>query len=109
MIHTPVCDILQIEHPIALGGMASVYAPQLVAGVSNAGGLGALGCGRMKVNQIRTGTAAIRELTNKPFGLNFLLFNVNEESFAAALALRPAVIAFISIRRLRPHRRPLPD
>ena len=93
MIHTPVCDILQIEHPIALGGMASVYAPPLVAAVSNAGGLGALGCGRMKVDQIRTGTAAIRALTNKPFGLNFLLFNVNEESFAAALALRPAVIA----------------
>jgi len=94
MIHTPVCDILQIEHPIALGGMASVYAPPLVAAVSNAGGLGALGCGRMRGDQIRAGTATVRELTNKPFGLNFLIFNINEESFAAALALRPAVMAF---------------
>jgi NAD(P)H-dependent flavin oxidoreductase YrpB (nitropropane dioxygenase family) len=94
MLHTPVCDILKIEHPIALGGMASVYAPPLVAAVSNAGGLGTLGCGRMRGDQIRAGTASVRELTNKPFGLNFLMFNVNEESFAAALALRPAVMAF---------------
>ncbi len=94
MIHTPVCDVLQIEHPIALGGMASVYAPQLVAAVSNAGGLGALGCGRMKVDQVRAATALVRELTNKPFALNFLIFNLNEDSFAAALALRPAVMAF---------------
>jgi NAD(P)H-dependent flavin oxidoreductase YrpB (nitropropane dioxygenase family) len=94
MIRTPVCDVLQIEHPIALGGMASVYAPALVAAVSNAGGLGALGVGRMKADQIRAGAAAIRELTDKPFGLNFLIFLANEDSFAAALALRPAVMAF---------------
>src|SRR6516165_6727158 len=31
MIRTPVCDLLQIDHPIALGGMGSVYAPQLMA------------------------------------------------------------------------------
>ncbi len=94
MIHTPVCDLLQIEHPIALGGMASLYAPQLVAAVSNAGGLGALGCGYMTADQIRTGSAAVREQTNKPFGLNFLLFDIKEDSFAAALALQPAVVAF---------------
>jgi hypothetical protein len=36
MIRTPVCDLLQIEHPIALGGMGSVYGPALTAAVSNA-------------------------------------------------------------------------
>ena len=44
MIRTPVCTLLGIEHPIALGGMGSIYAPELVAAVSNAGGLGAMGC-----------------------------------------------------------------
>jgi NAD(P)H-dependent flavin oxidoreductase YrpB (nitropropane dioxygenase family) len=34
MLRTPVCDILQIAHPIALGGMGSIYAPPLVAAVS---------------------------------------------------------------------------
>ena len=30
MIRTPVCDLLDIEHPIALGGMGSIYSPDLV-------------------------------------------------------------------------------
>jgi NAD(P)H-dependent flavin oxidoreductase YrpB (nitropropane dioxygenase family) len=94
MIRTPVCELLGIEHPIALGGMGSIYAPDLVAAVSNAGGLGAMGCHYMSPDQIRTGTSAIRERTNKPFALNFLIFDIDEDGFAAALALRPALIAF---------------
>ena len=94
MIRTPVCDLMDIEHPIALGGMGSVYSPDLVAAVSNAGGFGAMGCHHLNAEQIRAGTAALRERTNKPFALNFLLFDVNEDRFAAALALRPKAMAF---------------
>jgi len=94
MIRTPVCDLLQIDHPIALGGMGSVYAPQLVAAVSGAGGLGAMGCHYLTPEQVHAGTAAIRELTNRPFALNFLLFDIEDDSFASALTLRPSVIAF---------------
>ena len=65
MIRTPVCDLLDIEHPIALGGMGSIYSPDLVAAVSSAGGLSAMGCHYMRPEQIRTGTAAVRERTNK--------------------------------------------
>jgi enoyl-[acyl-carrier protein] reductase II len=67
MIRTPVCDVLEVDHPIALGGMGSVYSPDLVAAVSNAGGLGAMGCHRLNEEQISAGTAALRERTNKPF------------------------------------------
>jgi NAD(P)H-dependent flavin oxidoreductase YrpB (nitropropane dioxygenase family) len=94
MIRTPVCDVLRIEHPIAIGGMGSVYSPPLVAAVSNAGGLGAMGCHYMTAEQVRAGTAAIRDQTNNPFALNFLIFDVKEEGFAAALTLRPSVMAF---------------
>jgi NAD(P)H-dependent flavin oxidoreductase YrpB (nitropropane dioxygenase family) len=94
MIRTRICDLLGIEHPIALGGMGSIYAPDLVAAVSNAGGLGAMGCHNLSPEQIRSGTSAIRDRTNKPFALNFLIFDTREECFAAALDLRPAVIAF---------------
>ena len=87
MIRTPVCDLLDIEHPIALGGMGSVYSPDLVAAVSSAGGLGAMGCHYMRPDQIRTGTAAVRERTKKAFALNFLLFALDEEGFAATLLL----------------------
>src|SRR6516165_4623598 len=94
MIRTPVCDLLHIDHPIALGGMGSVHAPGLVAAVSGAGGLGAMGCHYLGPEQIRTGAAAIREQTNRPFALNFLLFDVEDDSFSAALEQHPSVIAF---------------
>jgi len=94
MIRTPVCDLLGIAHPIALGGMGSVFSPPLVAAVSEAGGLGAMGCFRLAPDRIRDGVAAIRQRTDKPFALNFLLFHAAEEAFAAALAERPAVMAF---------------
>ena len=94
MIRTPVCDLLDIEHPIALGGMGSASSPAMTAAVSRAGGLGAMGCHYLTPEQIRERAAATRKETNKPFGLNFLLFDTREDSFAAALDLRPAVMQF---------------
>jgi NAD(P)H-dependent flavin oxidoreductase YrpB (nitropropane dioxygenase family) len=94
MIRTPVCDLLGIDLPIFLGGMGSIYSPALVAAVSNAGGLGAMGCHSLAAEQVRAGATAIRDLTDRPFALNFLIFNLIEKSFAAALELRPAVMAF---------------
>jgi NAD(P)H-dependent flavin oxidoreductase YrpB (nitropropane dioxygenase family) len=94
VIRTPICDLLDIEHPIALGGMGSATSPPLVAAVSRAGGLGALGCHYQTPDQIRARTEAIRRETNKPFGLNFLLFDLREDSFEMALELRPSVMQF---------------
>jgi NAD(P)H-dependent flavin oxidoreductase YrpB (nitropropane dioxygenase family) len=42
-LHTPFCDLLGIEYPILCAGMGGVAGPDLVAAVSNAGGLGVLG------------------------------------------------------------------
>lgn len=94
MIKTPICDLLHIEHPVALGGMGSATTPELVAAVSNAGGLGALGSYQLKPEQVIASTASIRRQTNKPFGLNFLLFATRDDSIEAALELRPPVLQF---------------
>ena len=99
MIRTPICDLLDIEHPIALGGMGSASSPAMTAAVSRAGGLGAMGCHYLTPEQIRERTAATRKETNKPFGLNFLLFDTREDSFATALELRPAVMQFAWARQ----------
>jgi NAD(P)H-dependent flavin oxidoreductase YrpB (nitropropane dioxygenase family) len=93
MIHTPVCDLLQIAHPIVLGGMASGTSVPLVAAVSNAGGLGTLGIARTSAEQIPKDIAAIREATNRPFGVNFLLFDAHEPAIEAALNGRPPVFS----------------
>ena len=46
MLATKVCNLLRIKHPVVLGGMGAGTNPELVATVSNAGGLGILGCDR---------------------------------------------------------------
>lgn len=94
MIRTPVCDIFDIEHPIFLGGMGSIYSPDLVGAVSNAGGLGAMGCHNLSVEQVHTAAGAIRQRTDRNFALNFLIFDTVEESFAAALDEKPPAMAF---------------
>jgi NAD(P)H-dependent flavin oxidoreductase YrpB (nitropropane dioxygenase family) len=94
LIHTRVCDLLRIRHPIVLGGMAGGTSVPLVAAVSNAGGLGTLGMGVNPVEQqIPKDIAAIREATKGPFGVNFLLFRARESAIDAALNARPPVFA----------------
>ena len=94
MIRTPVCELLGIDHPIALGGMGSVYSPPMVTAVSNAGGLGAMGCHNLSPDRVSEAAISIREGTDKPYALNFLLFSVKEESFAAAINAKPTHMAF---------------
>jgi NAD(P)H-dependent flavin oxidoreductase YrpB (nitropropane dioxygenase family) len=94
MIHTSVCDLLGIRHPIVLGGMSGSTTAPLVAAVSNAGGLGTLGIARTPAEQIPKDIAAIRAATQAPFGVNFLLFIARDASIEAALKARPPVLSF---------------
>jgi len=63
---------VRIRHPIiqAPMGGANATPPALVAAVSNAGGLGFLGAAYMAPDQIAKECAAIRSLTDRPFGIN---------------------------------------
>jgi nitronate monooxygenase len=47
--------------------------PALVAAVCNAGGLGVLAAARTSTEQLRESIRATRSLTDRPFGVNFLL------------------------------------
>lgn len=92
-MRTRICDVLKIEHPVVLGGMASGTNAALVAAVTNAGGLGILGVTFLTPEQQRAETGKIRELTAGPFGLNHLLAFAAEDRFAATLAARPQVVS----------------
>ena len=62
---------LGIEHPIILAPMAGgAGTPELVAAVSNAGGLGSWGGAYSTPQQILDAAKQIRALTGKPFALN---------------------------------------
>ena len=62
--------LLGIEHSLILAPMAGATTPELVAAVSNAGGLGMLPGAYQTPAQITVGIAATRRLTNRPFGVN---------------------------------------
>ena len=99
MIHTRICDLLGIVHPIVLGGMGTATTAPLVAAVSNAGGFGTLGTSAFNAATLDAEVAAIRERTEKPFGINHLLFQIQEDMFAVTLRARPTVAAFAWARR----------
>ena len=65
-----LCDLLRIEHPIIQAPMAGSATPALAAAVSNAGGLGSLGCGNSSATEVRELAAAVRAGTNRPYNLN---------------------------------------
>ena len=74
VLSTRLCDILEVEYPICLAGMGGRWTPpELVAAVSEAGGLGVMGGTGMKVEELRGRIRRVRELTDKPFGVDLLL------------------------------------
>src|SRR5699024_11547620 len=72
---------LEIKYPIIQAGMAGgITTPELVAAVSNAGGLGTLGAGYMSAEQVKQTIRKIKQLTNKPFGINLFIPEIPEIS-----------------------------
>jgi NAD(P)H-dependent flavin oxidoreductase YrpB (nitropropane dioxygenase family) len=99
MIHTRICQLLGIVHPIVLGGMGTATSAPLVAAVSNAGGFGTLGTSAFNAAQLDAEVTAIRERTEKAFGINHLLFQIQEEMLAVTLRAQPRVVAFAWARK----------
>jgi NAD(P)H-dependent flavin oxidoreductase YrpB (nitropropane dioxygenase family) len=75
MFKTRITEMLGIEYPIIQGGMAWVSCPELVAAVSNAGGLGLLVSAFCATKEeLREEIKKTKSLTDKPFGVNISLF-----------------------------------
>ena len=71
-MRTRLTDLLDIEHPVMLAGMGGVSYSQLVAAVSEAGGIGTFGAAPMRPGQLDEEIAAVHRLTSKPFGVDLL-------------------------------------
>jgi len=69
--------MFDIKYPIILAGMGGISGPisgpELVAAVSNAGGLGVLGCVFMPPHEMDEMIRRTRSLTDKPFGVDTVL------------------------------------
>ena len=93
MLHTRACTVLGIATPIVQAGMSSFTSPELVAAVSNAGGLGILGALLRPVAKLRDDLARIRALTDRPFGVNHVLAHLDPEALEITLESRVPVIS----------------
>lgn len=92
---TRITELLAIEHPLILPGMSWISTPQLVAAVSNAGGLGILASGPLTADETRNAIREIRQLTDKPFGIGVtLLMPGAKENAEVALDEQVPVINF---------------
>ncbi len=92
---TRITELLGIEAPLILPGMSWISTPQLVAAVSNAGGLGILASGPLTPEETRESIRQIRELTDKPFGVGVtLLMPGAKENAEIALEEQVPVINF---------------
>jgi enoyl-[acyl-carrier protein] reductase II len=68
-----VCGMLQIDYPIIQGGMGNISNAQLTAAVSEAGGLGTIGCGTMTPDEVEKIIVETKRLTKKNFAVNIAL------------------------------------
>jgi nitronate monooxygenase len=64
-------ELFRIEHPLVLAPMAGFTTVELAAAVSNAGGLGSIGCAAMSPELVAKNIAELRRLTDKPISVNF--------------------------------------
>jgi enoyl-[acyl-carrier protein] reductase II len=71
-MRTRLTELLDIDHPVMLAGMGGVSYHRLVAAVSAAGGFGCLGASTMAPEEMVEEIAAVRSLTDKPFGVDLL-------------------------------------
>jgi nitronate monooxygenase len=70
---TDFLELLGITHPVVQAPMSGFTPPALAGAVSNAGGLGSIGCAGLPPAIVREQVAALRQMTNRPFNLNFFV------------------------------------
>lgn len=68
-----VTRLLGIDVPIIQGAMAWLSEARMVAAVCNEGGMGFLGASVMSASEFETQVLNCKELTDRPFGVNFPL------------------------------------
>jgi enoyl-[acyl-carrier protein] reductase II len=79
-------EILGTKYPLIQGGMANIATGEFAAACSNAGALGIIGSGGMRVEELEENIRIYRSLTDKPFGVNLMLMNPDTDQMADLLA-----------------------
>jgi enoyl-[acyl-carrier protein] reductase II len=92
-MRTRICELLGIDYPIIQAGMSLFTSAELVCAVSNAGGLGSLGCWRRTPGDLERQLSHIHSNTNRSFAINHVVPALDEAVFAMTLKARPALVS----------------
>jgi enoyl-[acyl-carrier protein] reductase II len=95
-LHTPLCDLLGVKHPIMLAGMGGVSYAELVAAVSNAGGYGVLGMAGRTPDFIRDEMRKVKGLTDKPFGVDLLAASPDSLTASVEIIIEEGASSFVA-------------
>ena len=95
-LHTPLCDLLGVKHPIMLAGMGGVSYAELVAAVSNAGGYGVLGMAGRNPDFIRDEMRKVKALTDKPFGVDLLAASPESLTASVEIIIEEGASSFVA-------------
>ena len=77
-VKTKITEMFNIEYPIIGAPMFLVSNPDLVAAVSNAGGLGTFASMSYRnISDLKVALAEVRQKTQKPYGMNIVLHSAH--------------------------------
>jgi nitronate monooxygenase len=77
-------EMLGIQYPIVQAPMLGVTSPEMVAAVSNGGGLGSLPLGGLAAGVARKLIHQTKALTNKPFAVNLFTYTIPAIAYETA-------------------------
>ncbi|WP_332770578.1 NAD(P)H-dependent flavin oxidoreductase [Phenylobacterium sp.] len=95
-LHTPLCDLLGVKHPVMLAGMGGVSYAELAAAVSNAGGYGVLGMAGRTPDFIRDEMRKVKALTDKPFGVDLLAASPESLTASVEIIIEEGASSFVA-------------
>lgn len=76
-LHTALCDLLGCRYPIVQTAMGWVADARLVAAACNAGAFGFLAAATIPSDRLEEEIRRLRNATDRPFGINFHMFQSN--------------------------------
>jgi NAD(P)H-dependent flavin oxidoreductase YrpB (nitropropane dioxygenase family) len=95
MLRTRLTQVLGIEVPVIAAPMGPlITGPELAAAVSNAGGLGVMNFGGSPPALLRERVRRLRELTDRPIGVGFIVCLSEDEQVAVCIEERVPVLWF---------------
>ena len=93
-LETGLTRLLGLDVPIVQAPIGGLSNPRLAAAVSNAGGLGMIAITWLSPDEIREAVCATRDLTSRPFGVNLIIDEPQDERLAVVLETGVKIVSF---------------